>query len=52
MFSCYAATLCFCDGKKIQVRYTCLKEKFLIICRPELSSLNKNIEIEIRTFKN
>ena len=23
MFSCYAATLCFYDGKKIQVRYVC-----------------------------
>ena len=25
MFSCYAVTLCFCGGKKIQVRYTTLQ---------------------------
>ena len=27
MFSCYVATLCFCGGKKIQVRYVCLGMK-------------------------
>ena len=25
MFSCYVVTLCFCGGKKIQVRYTTLQ---------------------------
>ena len=27
MFSCYVATLCFCGGKKIQVRNVCLGMK-------------------------
>ena len=29
MFSCYVATLCFCGGKKIQVRYVCLGMNFI-----------------------
>ena len=38
MFSCYVATLCFCGGKKIQVRYiVCYKHNrlFFLRCRRE-----------------
>ena len=33
-----------CDQDNIYI-YICLKEKFLIICRPELSTLNKRNEL-------
>ena len=38
MFSCYVATLCFCGGRKIQVRYiVCYKHNHLFFrrCRGE-----------------